>query len=39
MVQQLKVKNLLLVSRVVLNEEEVIVENGASADSEESVAG
>ena len=39
MVQQLKVRNLLLVSKVVLNEEELIVEDGASADSEESVAG
>ena len=39
MVQQLKVSNLLLVSKVMLNDEEVEVEDGAAADSEESVAG
>ena len=38
-VQQLKVRNLLLVSKVVLNEEEVIVEDGEAAESEESVVG
>ena len=39
MVQQLKLRNLLLVSKVMLNDEELEVEDGASADSEESVAG
>ena len=38
-VQQLKVRNLLLVNKVVLNEEEVIVEDGEAAESEESVVG
>ena len=38
-VQQLNVRNLLLVSKVVLNEEEVIVEDGEAAGSEESVVG
>ena len=39
MAKQLKVRNLLLVSKVMLNEEEVIVEDGEAAGSEESVAG
>ena len=39
MVQQLKVSNLLLVSKVMLNDEEVEVEDGGAADSEESVSG
>ena len=38
MVHQLTVKNLLLVSKVVSSDEEVVVEDGASTDSEESVA-
>ena len=38
-VQQMNVRNLLLVSKVVLNEEEVIVEDGEAAGSEESVVG
>ena len=39
MVQQLKVSNLLLVSKVMLNDEEVEVEDGVAAEIEESVAG
>ena len=39
MAKQLEVRNLLLVSKVMLNEEEVIVEDGEAAGSEQSVVG
>ena len=39
MVKQLEVSNLLLVTKVMLNEEEVIVEDGEAAESEKSVVG
>ena len=39
MVKQLEVRNLLLVTKVMLNEEEVIVEDGEAAESEKSVVG
>ena len=39
MVQQLKVRNLLLVSKVMLNENEVSVDDDAPADNEEFVDG
>ena len=39
MVHELTVRNLLLTRKVMLNEEKVVVEDGAAAESEESVAG
>ena len=39
MLQQLKVRNLLLVSKVMLNENEVSVDDDAPADNEEFVDG
>ena len=39
MVHQLTVRNLLLFSKVVLKEVEVVVDDGAAADIEKSVAG
>ena len=39
MVHQLTVRNLLLVSKVMLKDEGVVVEDGGAADSKESVSG
>ena len=39
MMQQLKVRNMLLVSKVMLNYEEGVVEDGGAADNKESVSG